>query len=151
MNNFLKFLNSVNSSSMSEIFAATKIDNKRQVDNRLVRLALRFVYGKNPTDKSLKNIILDLWNGVVEEGSHPNKKWSELFKKTDTFIKVLYPNENTSERLFTLLRKPIKEMYGENSEIYKRSLYDIGISQARSLQKKQEYREKVATTGMQRT
>jgi hypothetical protein len=150
---FINFLNKVNFSSMSEIFAATKIDNKRQVDNRLVRLALRFVYGKNPTDKSLKNIILELWDDVIlnADRSYTNKEWDELFKKTDKFIKALYPNENTSERLFTLLRKPIKQMYGDTSEIYKRSLYDMGISQARSLQKKQEYREKVATTGMQRT
>ena len=150
---FINFLNKVKYSSMSEIFAATKIDNKQQVDNRLVRMALKIVYGKEniPANKSLKNIILELWNDVVYEGSYPNKKWDELFKKTDTFIKALYSNENTSEKIFTLLRKPIKEMYGDTSEIYKKSVYDMGISQARSLQKKKEYQEKVATTGMQRT
>jgi hypothetical protein len=154
MDNFLKFLNSVNSSLMSELFAANTLDKKRQIDNRLVRVALKFVYGANafPADMSLKNIILDLWNDVIlnADRSYTNKQWAELFKKMDQFIKILYPNENTSERLFTLLRKPIKQMYGDTSEIYKRSLYDMGISQARSIQKKQEYREKVATTGMRR-
>jgi integrase len=73
-----------------------------------------------------------------------------LFPELDKIIKTLYPNENTSEGVFTEFRKPLRQKYGDKSEIYIQSTHKLGVSRERSIQRKEDYKAKVASKGLMR-
>jgi integrase len=97
-----------------------------------------------------KKVLLDVWEFVINRAARPrndeaiSRTWLRLYQATDRIVKVMFENENTSEGLFTALRKPIRSKFGNNSEIYKQSTYLMGVSRERAIERRQQYQERVS-------
>lgn len=98
--------------------------------------------------------ILKVWKSIIAKAS--GKRTSlpricvKLFKSLDRMVKILYPAENSFINKFVEIRKPIRDKYGDKSEIYKQSTYLMGIGQVRSKEIKQAYQAKVRQKGLKR-
>jgi hypothetical protein len=92
--------------------------------------------------------LLKIWSFTIAQAAKPregtiSRIWLRLYKSLDRIIKALYDNENTMEGVCTVFRKVVRAKYGDASEIYKQSIYNMGVSQDRSKERKQEYAAKV--------
>jgi integrase len=106
--------------------------------------------------KTTKAGLLKIWKNIIATSQNPregsiSRQWISLFETLDKVIKLLYPNEGSMEKVLTEFRRVIKEKYGATSEIYKQSIYKTGISRERSIQKRQEYADKVAAKNINRS
>lgn len=107
-------------------------------------------------DSSSKKILLKIYNDIISKAQQPreggiSRQWIALLETVDRVVKLLYTNEGSMEKVLTEFRRPLKVKYGINSEIYKQSIYKTGISRARSIQKRQEYQDKVSAKNIRRS
>lgn len=144
MEKLRKLLDSLNlNKARTEIDAQGKIKSSNEINN-----ALRHTYKDLPTSKSSRVLLLNVWTSVVSAASNSRdgkitREWIKLLNSLDKVVKVILQNENSSEAAFVQFRKPIKTKYGDKSEIYKQSLYLLGVSQERSKQRKEAYSAEV--------
>jgi len=157
MQNFTKALKEANTGSFSPLISKEVAASKQGVYSKTLRSILAAYYPNDPNAllRPSKKALLSLLTKVVEgaAGQREGKitrQWMAMYKELDKLIKTLYPNESTSEVVFTEFRKPIRAKYGDNSEIYKQAVYTLGVSRERSIQRKEEYKAKVAQKGMTR-
>ena len=101
---------------------------------------------------SSKNFLLLIFKNIVERAatSSSTRSWIPLYVALDRVIKHLYPNINTSEGVFTEFRKFIRNKYGDNSEVYKQSVYIMGVPRDKALERREIYKNKVLVRNMNR-
>ena len=91
------------------------------------------------------NSLLAAWTFAIQNG--PNQanlaKFKRLFGLLQPFLELFYPNRRSLATYAVEWRKPIKEKYGTKSEVYKQSIYILGISQEESIKMKEDYKESV--------
>lgn len=155
MKKFSDTLKNINESKMKKIRSEVK-SSKGSVYSVTLNdiLAVNYPQVDNEFTNSRKQLFT-LWKPVIEQaaGARDGKitrTWIDVYAALDRIIKVLYPLENTSEAIFTQFRKPIRDKYGDSSEIYKQSIYKMGVSKERSIQRKEEYQNKVMEKGLNR-
>lgn len=149
MNKFIQALDSIDTDTIR-----SDVDGRKIRNSQTLNISLQKIYPdvKATTSKAL---LFKIWDKIIEKAAIPRKEtagkaWIKLFKAMDEKIKALYSNENTSESIFTQLRKVLRKKYGDDSEIYKQSIYNMGISQARSRERKEEYAAKVKERNTER-
>lgn len=123
--------------------------NKLLLDNYKHTSAL-----SDTRSQSSKALLLAAWKHVVNGASTERasiKTWAKLFKSLDGVLAAMYVNENTREATLTQFRSPIKQRFGADSEVYKQSIYQTGVSQERSRQKKEDYRSAVEARNANRS
>lgn len=108
----------------------------------------------NLPQTSKQNLIC-MWNSVIENAPIDYNKiiskiWIKLFTILDKIIKLLYPNENTSENIFSQFRKSIKNKYTVEHPLYHLSVNMLGVDQKRSIEKKNEYKNKINDSNLNR-
>lgn len=154
-----KFIDTVNSISPREIKIIEKevYESKKNKNSCMLNTILQENKFNSLKEEYNKSIILIfdileelIKNAVILKKDKITRSWINFFKAIDKLIKMIYKNENTSEKIFTKIRKIIKDKYNDDSEIYKKSIYIMGMSQERSIQKKKEYSLKVKDAGMNR-
>ena len=106
--------------------------------------------------KTSKDYLLRVWNEVIGAAARPrndqaiSRTYLNLFTALDPVVKMLYPNENTAETIFVEFRKPVRQRFGDKSEVYKQSTYILGVSRERAIQRREEYANRVAQKGLNR-
>lgn len=141
MERLTKVLNSVSTETIKAEIYGKIIKNSISLNK-----ALKKEYPAFSKDKaSSKALLLKIWNFTIAQTTQAkiSATWLKLFKSLDRILKTLFQNENTLEIVCTEFRKNIKLKFGNSSEIYKQSIYNLGVSQERSQQRKQEYVAKV--------
>lgn len=89
------------------------------------------------------NLLKSVWDEVIRIAPLKySRNWNRLFEALDKALKNIYPNENTMEKNLSAFRKPLRHERFDK-EIYKNSIYKMGITRERSIQKKEEYKNKV--------
>jgi hypothetical protein len=106
--------------------------------------------------KSSKVMLLRVWSEVIGKAARPrndasiSRTYIRLFEALDPVVKRMYPNENTAETVFVEFRKPVRERFGDGSEVYKQSTYLLGVSRERAIERREEYANRVAQKGLTR-
>lgn len=96
-------------------------------------------------EETVKKIFKAVWCGtILRSKTISHDKFIELFKETTPIIQALYPNKNSSETLFSKLRKCVKDRYGEESQIYTLSVNNMGLSKQEKKERSDIYAAKVA-------
>ena len=142
MDKFIQLLNSADEDVIQQEIEGKKIKNSPTF-NQAIKAAYPEV--KNLSTKAM---LLQIWKKVIAGAAMPregtiSRIFIKLYKALDRVIKILYENENTMESVCTEFRKPVRSKYGDKSEVYKQSVYNMGVSQERSQQRKEEYSAKV--------
>jgi hypothetical protein len=143
MERLIKVLNSVDENTIK-----TEVEGQKIKNSQTLNAALKKEYTNFPKTLNSKTLLLRIWNftitgtGIPREGTI-SRIWLRLYKALDRIIKALYSNENTMEGTCTEFRKVVRTKFGDTSEIYKQSIYNLGVSQERSKERKQEYADKV--------
>jgi hypothetical protein len=148
MNKLVKVLAEINRSAprIAEEVAQSKF-NTSAIVNTILKQHYSGVFN---TRIATKNNLFKIWESVIENAPRKySRSYNKLFYQLDKTIKTLYNNENSSEGVFTLFRKILKNPKFE-PEIYKQSIYKMGVSQERSRERKQEYADKVKTRNANR-
>lgn len=148
MNKLSTTLSSINTHSfeISEEVAQSKQQSSGIV-NELLEQAYPDIFDKK---KGTKTNLFNIWSKVIATAPRKySRSWGKLFVQLDRLIKLLYPNENTSEVMFTSFRKPLRDAKYDN-EIYKQSVYQLGVDQQRSKQRKEEYANRVKARNVER-
>lgn len=155
MDKIAKLLKSVNQNATIRTELATAPARRRDSDtlNKKIMRAYPALFPE-PCNLS-KSCLLTVWTHAVAKAGAPkeggmSRTWASAYKELDAVIKMIYTNENTSESVFVQFRKPVMDRFGSKSEVYKQSTYVMGISQERSIEKKQIYADKVAVKSSQR-
>lgn len=78
-----------------------------------------------------------------------SKTWKKLFIAMNTVINILYLNENTRASYLTILRAPLRSDRF-HPDIYTQSTHLMGLGQARSRERKEEYADEVKARNMAR-
>ena len=127
---------------------------KRAIESKTLNDLLKDNYNVLTDSNISKNILLEVFTNLVNKSKKPklniSKQWIQLLESVDKIIKLLYNNNSTLEKVLTEFRRVIKEKYGDDSELYKQSIYKTGISQAESLQKKKDYKDSVLLKNLNR-
>jgi hypothetical protein len=140
-----KFIRTIQSIDMDVVRG--EIEGKRMKDNKHMNAILVEAYPEVKKFKTIKSKLMNIWKNVIQystvRNDKPSRIWFRLFAEVDKLIKGIYTNESSSENVFTELRADIFKKYGKESAVYRESVYKMGISQERSLQRKAEYVAKV--------
>ena len=153
MDKFIKVINKILKINWEKITDEAKINKGK---SGTLNKILGEEYKEYSTIQNTKNLLLKIWIDIIDnalkekETNKIIKNWIKLYKILDRVIKTLYQNENTSQNVFTLFRKPIRQKYGDNSQIYIQSTYVLGIGQERALERREEYQNKVDEKGLNR-
>lgn len=142
MEKLIKVLDSVDEAKIKSEVEAQKIKNSQTLNKALRKEYTLF------KDKSSKKLLSRIWSFTLASTAKPregtiSRIWIRLYKSLDRIIKALYENENTMESVCTEFRKVVRAKFGDNSEIYKQSIYNMGVTQQRSKERKEEYSAKV--------
>lgn len=99
--------------------------------SNVLRAAFISAVGKTPlpTQRQKRELLLKLYLNI--------------FELLQPLLEKLYPNRATLASISTSWRKPLKAMYGENSEIYVESIYKLGITREESIKMKTDYKKSV--------
>jgi hypothetical protein len=68
----------------------------------------------------------------------------DYLKSVNSEVRALYPNENTFLNQIQKLRAVVAQKFGKESPQYKQSIYNLGVGQTRSLERRKEYSTDVA-------
>lgn len=152
MEKFSKLIKSIRKTEWKSIEAEAK---KKKGKSETLNEILYEEYPDQNNDNTQK-FLLSIWNGIIQTtaGNRDvgiSRSWFNLYAAMDKVIKTLYTNENTSEGVFTKLRKPIRTKYGDASQIYIQSTHKMGVSRERAIQRREEYQNKVAEKGLNRS
>lgn len=102
------------------------------------------VYPKQK-EQTTKKLFMAVWSGTVLRcKSRDGNKFKILFEETTRIIQALYANPNSSEALFSKMRKFLIERFGENSNIYNLSTKFMGLSPEERSQRSEDYNKRVA-------
>jgi integrase len=71
------------------------------------------------------------------------KLYLRIFELLQPLLEKFYLNRASLASISTSWRKPLKAMYGENSEIYVESIYKLGITREESIKMKTDYKKSV--------
>jgi hypothetical protein len=98
--------------------------------------------------KSTKASLLAIWNSIISKAPRKySRSWQKLFTALDDLLNILYSNESTRESTLTNFRSPIRDRMKADANfdpnIYTQSTHVMGITQARSIERKREYADKV--------
>jgi integrase len=95
--------------------------------------------------------LLDVWKNVIQVSISQNlRMFMDIFRRLQELLEYFYTAEGTLATATTAWRKPIIKRYGEGSDIYKQSIFILGISRERSLARRAEYTAKVREATKQR-
>lgn len=153
MENFIKIISKISKTKWTKIQSEAKqTKGKSETLNEI----LGDNYEEYSGIQNTKNLLMKIWKDIVKNASQGREVggitriWLRLFEALDKVIKTLYQNENTSENVFVEFRKPIRQKYGDNSQIYIKSTHILGVSRERALERREEYQNKVAEKGLNR-
>lgn len=155
MNTFNSFLQEATRLTTLKIIARECKNNKMANSDTLNVIIEEFYDEYKNIDNSGK-IIFNIWSNTINKTTKPrniagiSRTWLKMFELTDKLLKALYSNENTNEVVVSSYRKVVRDKYGDDSEIYKQSIYKMGVTQARSIERKKEYEAKVSERGATR-
>lgn len=149
MEKFMRVINGLDLQAIKQ-----EVSNTRTKNSATLNQALKIAYPAIKKGGS-KTILLKIWNNLIKTAAKPregtiSRIWLKLYEALDKVIQTLYDNENTSESVITEFRKILRNKYGDNSEIYKQSIYKTGITQQRSKERKEEYSNKVNVRNTER-
>jgi integrase len=141
MEKFIKVLDSMNTNTIM-----VEIQGKRNKDSKTLNDALNKAFGVNAGFSKAR--LLKVWTDIINKASKPRDSsitriWIRLFKSLDRIMKALYLNEGTMEVALSGFRKVVKDKFGVESEVYKQSIYNTGISREESQARKDEYKKTV--------
>lgn len=141
MNPFIQILENLDLNAIR-----AEVKDKRIKDSKILNTILDNNYSFTKKFKSTKKKFTSVWNKIVKDSFVRGslRIWFKLFAATQKLIQTIYENENSSENMFSVLRNAIFKKYGKEAEIYKESVYKLGVSRERSLQRRAEYSAKVS-------
>lgn len=149
MNTFIKNINELlkkEEQIKKDILNSKKVKNSSTINN-FMKSKYPELY---PDDcKNTNKCLLIVWNYIINKASKPRNEnsisrlWIKLFQTMDKLFKLIYTNKNTISTNLGDYRKPIRNKFGQNSEIYKQSVYLMGLTQAESLQRREDYSNQV--------
>lgn len=89
------------------------------------------------------NVLFLAWDYAIKNGPRRGsvEAFKTLFELVQPFLEMFYPNRNSLATSATRWRTPIKEKYGEKSEIYTQSVWILGITREESIKMKEDYKE----------
>jgi len=89
------------------------------------------------------NVLFLAWDYAIKNGPRRGsvEAFGTLFELVQPFLEMFYPNRNSLATSATRWRTPIKEKYGEKSEIYTQSVWILGITREESIKMKEDYKE----------
>ena len=94
--------------------------------------------------------LATVYKSVISRGARKySNSWKKLFINMNAVVNMLYTNENTRASYLTPLRAPLKHERFD-PEVYTQSTYLMGMGQARSRAKKDEYADEVKERNMKR-
>ena len=93
--------------------------------------------------RSCRVILFDLWNTALNNQRGSISPYIKLYKAMDRIVKALYSNVNSSEKIFSTLRKSIIARFGIKSRQYELSLLHMGLSPAEISARRRQYAEQV--------
>lgn len=105
--------------------------------------------------KSSAATLLKVWEQAVGSARGNDtpahvRAMMRIFASLQKLLTGFYTAEGSLATQVVKWRKPVLLKYGDNSEIYKQSIYILGIGRERSLARRQEYTEKVRTAAKTR-
>lgn len=142
MERLIKTLDSVDAKVIKKEVEDKKVKNSQSL-NKALKKEYGFIFANS------KQLLFRVWSFTLAQAGQPrdgaaiSRIWLRLFKSLDRIIKALYENENTMESVCTEFRKVIRRRFGDNSEVYKQSIYNMGVSRERSKERREEYSAKV--------
>ncbi len=153
MEKFIQLVNKISKAKWTKIQAESK---KGTGKSETLNDILEDQYEEHSGTQNTKNLLMKIWKDIIQNASQGREVggitriWIRLFEALDKVIKALFTNENTSENVFVQFRKPVRQKYGDKSQIYIKSTHIMGVSRERSNQRKEEYQNKVAEKGLNR-
>ncbi len=145
MEAFINLLKDVDFKAVENEVKEQKIKNSAIINKLLLE--------KYPSIKSgnTKSRLLKITQNIIERATITDiEKWKQFFRLFDVIIKALYDNENYTETIFSIFRKPVRVKYGDRSEIFSQSVFLTGASQQRRIQRKEEYKAEVKVRNAER-
>lgn len=138
MDKLTKTLKDINTNATA---ITEELTQSKSRTSSIINLKLKAAYAAIVDEKlSTKKNFLAVWSNIISRASRKfSRTWQRLFIEADKTFKIIYSNENTLESTLTEFRKPLKNDIYE-PEIYKQSIYLMGVSQERSKQRKEEYK-----------
>lgn len=143
----LKFVKTLNSLDVDKI--RDEVSNQKKTkDSPTLNAELKKAYPKITRGHSVR-FLLNVWTSVVDKLVKPrydniSQARIRLFQSLDRVMKALFSNEDSLEVTLVEFRKPIKDKFGVDSETYTQSIYNIGLTQAQRLARKQKYADEVS-------
>lgn len=153
MEKFIKVVNKISKTNWKKIESEAK---KSKGKSATLNEILGENYEEHSGIQNTKNILMAIWKDIIKNASQGREVsgitriWLRLYEALDKVIKQLFMNENTSENVFVQFRKPIRDKYGDTSQIYIKSTHILGVSRERALERREEYQNKVAEKGLNR-
>lgn len=154
MNQYAQMLKDATTPRNLKLTSSEANKNKKDRDSPFLNEIMLEYYPDIDTGNS-KDRLFKIWSRTIDKAPKTSRgvagqisrSWIKIFEGTDKLIKAIYNNENTSEKIISEFRKILRDKYGDKNPIYIQSIYKMGVSQERSVQRKAEYQAKVATKG----
>jgi hypothetical protein len=116
-------------------------ESKFRSSNALTNLILQF-YPNAEIKRTSAATLLQVWTDEVKETRNSNlRTYGQIYHLLQPLLEKFYVTESGLSSTATAWRKPIREKFGDASEIYKQSIHVLGISRERSLARRKEYTE----------
>jgi hypothetical protein len=120
----------------------TKVPSRR--NSKILNAMIKQSYPDTPARQTSAALLLEVWKDVVESTKGSNlRTFMQIFNILQKLLQAFYSNEGTLAASVTAWRKPIRDKYQDHSDIYKQSMYVLGISRERSLARREDYQNRV--------
>ena len=87
--------------------------------------------------------LLYTWQDWVAGAAAAEQSIIAAYADVQRCLKVLYPNRETMHVMSIDWRRPVGVRFGKKSEIYRQSVYQLGLSREESLQRRENYEARV--------
>ena|SRR6202789_3233823 len=90
------------------------------------------------------NTLFRIWEDVIANSStSKSKTYEKIFSLIQPFLKLFYRTNASLSTRASIWRRPLLDKFGEDSDIYRKSIHMLGVSQEESIRLKEDYRERV--------
>lgn len=116
---------------------------RTRTSNTLTEIILQF-YPQAVITRSGATTLLGIWvDEVTRSKSSSGATYKEIYKLLQPLLLQFYTKESSLSSQAVAWRRPVKERYGQNSDIYVQSIHILGLSRERALARRDEYKEKI--------